>query len=160
WNLNTYYTVNPSPFITNSGVPHQSFADWQSITGYDRQSMINTNAPRQLITFTRRNQYDPARSHVVIYNWTNAVSLAYDLAEAGLKPGDAFTVRDAQDYVGPPVLTGIYDGRSIRLPLNLTNVAPIYGTITHFQNKHTSPLFNAFVIMASPTTSSTSAHGP
>jgi hypothetical protein len=146
WNFNFYYTANPSPFITNSGVPHQSFSDWKAVTGYDKQSVVRTEMPRQLISFTRRNKYDPTRSHLAVYNWIDAPHLSYDLAEAGLKPGDAYEIRDAQDYVGDPVLKGIYDGQSIRLPLTLTNVAPIYGTLTHFQNKHTSSRFNAFVI--------------
>jgi hypothetical protein len=69
-------------------------------------------------------------------------------------------VRDAQDYLGSPVLTGVYDGQHVRVPLTLTNVAPIYGALTHYQNKHTSSRFNAFVIIGSAAPDHAAAQGP
>jgi hypothetical protein len=35
--------------------------------------------------------------------------------------------------------------RVLSIPMNLIEVAPIYGNVTHYTNKHTSSTFNVFV---------------
>ena len=63
-------------------------------------------------------------------------------------------LRDAQNYF-VTIASGTYSGTgSLAMPLTLTNVSSIAGTITHYSNKHTnvdSPgLFNAFVLVRIP----------
>jgi hypothetical protein len=146
WDFNSYYAANNWGFVTNNALPSLRFTEWRAATGYDPHSSCSKGGPNDIVAFTRRNKYDPARSHVVVFNWVGATSFPYDLATAGLRAGDRFEIRDAQNYVGAPVLTGTYNGALIRLPLDLTEVAPIYGTITHFANVHTPPTFNVFVV--------------
>jgi hypothetical protein len=50
------------------------------------------------------------------------------------------------------VLAGIFDGAPVSIPLQLTAVSPIVGTLRHFVNQHTPSTFNAFVILGSAET--------
>ena len=65
----------------------------------------------------------------------------------GLQEGDAFEVRDAQNFFGPPLVMGVYDGLPVTIPMNLTEVTPLVGRVTHFANRHTAPEFGVFVVM-------------
>jgi hypothetical protein len=146
WDDNSYYALNYWAFITNNSLPSFAFNEWKTATGYDAHSSFTYGAPANVVMATRRNKYDPARSHLVIFNWAGANSVVYDLANAGLKSGDSYEIRDAQNYVGNAFANGTYSGNTISLPLNLTQVAPIYGTLVHYTNSHTPPTFNAFVV--------------
>lgn len=146
---NTYYSLNnPTPFAWG-GSEYMSFSTWKSLTGYDAASTYRTSGPTNVIAVTRKNKYQAKRAHLVVFNYTGANSLAYNLTDAGLVAGDQFVIRDAQDFLGTPVLTGIFTNQLVSLPLNLTNVSPIFGEVTHFQNTHTPKEFNAFVIVGS-----------
>jgi len=146
WDNNTYYAYNYWGFVTNNSLPSLTFDEWKSATGYDTHSAFSSSSPGNMTVATRRNKYDTNRSHVVVFNWTSANSVAYDLAGAGLKDGDRYEIRDAQNYVGNAVVTGTYNGNPVALPLNRTQVAPIYGTLVHYTNTHTPSTFNAFVV--------------
>ena len=92
------------------------------------------------------NRYETGRAHVVVYNWANASSVLVDLSASGLRSGQAFEVRDAQNFFGPPVYAGTYAGSAVALRMNLTAVAPIIGN-RHLANTHTDPRFNVFVVL-------------
>ena len=64
----------------------------------------------------RPNRYDPKRAHLVVYNWPLHDRLPCN-PEPILRPGDHFQLRNAQDYFGPPVLQGVYDGQPLQVPM-------------------------------------------
>jgi hypothetical protein len=97
--------------------------------------------------------YDSTKHYVVVVS-TSGTNTAYlNLASLGYKAGDGYELRDAQNYFAV-IAAATYTSGTLALPLNLTNVATINGTLTHYTNKHTNvkepDLFNAFVLRRIP----------
>jgi len=100
----------------------------------------------------RPNAYEPGRANVVIYNWTNLPAVTVSLAAAGLAIGDRYEIRDAQNYYGPAVFSGVYSGQAV-FPMTGLTAAPVLGSVA-IQPGHTSAEFGAFVVQrvdAAPT---------
>jgi hypothetical protein len=64
----------------------------------------------------RPNRYDPNRMHVVVFNWKKSPTVSVQ-PESFFKPGDKFRVLNPRDFFGKPVLTGIYDGNALQIPV-------------------------------------------
>jgi hypothetical protein len=105
-----------------------------------------TARPTATVVRVRPNQYEPGRAHVVIYNWPLATHVAVSLEKTGLRPGDRFEVRDAQDFFGPAVLGGVYDGRPILVPMIGHTAERPVGNVPRVPG-HTAPEFAAFVVI-------------
>lgn len=137
WDDNRYLSrTNPLPFIyTDAQVSgYRSLEDWRRVTGLDRHSAWLPNhhgRPTSNHISLRPNRYDSNRAHLAIYNWELLAEVGVDPGNF-LAPGDRFTVRNVQDYFGPPVASGVFSGGRLRLPMTGTP---------------TSPEFNAFVII-------------
>jgi hypothetical protein len=100
--------------------------------------------------FVRPNDYEPGRANITILNWDKADKVDVDVFQSGLRKGDKFEVRDAQDFYGKPVVTGVYEDRPITIPMaGLTVAAPIGLPDTYKTPAHTAPEFGVFVIMKS-----------
>ena len=94
----------------------------------------------------RPNRYEAGRAHIAIYNWLNAPTVSVELVSAGLTIGQAFEIRDAQNYFGSPVYAGVYSGAPVSLPMmGLTAAAPI--GLVPVPPRHTAPRFAAFVVV-------------
>jgi len=104
------------------------------------------NAPTGLKGFVRPNRFEVGRAHIVVYNWDKLPQVEVNISAIGLKPGDAFEVRDVQDYYAAPVVVGVYSDGKVRIPMAARSVAPPLGNARRFP-QHTGPLFGAFVIM-------------
>jgi hypothetical protein len=102
--------------------------------------------PTATVVRVRPNQYEPGRANLVIYNWPRATHVSVDLSTAGLRPGDRFEVRDAQDFFGPVVLGGIHDGRPILVPMIGHTAERPVGNVPRVPS-HTAPEFAAFVLI-------------
>lgn len=112
-------------------------------------------APAHNFVCVRTNRYEPGRAHIMVYNWESAASVALDVS--GLLPlGSNFEVRNAQDFFGSPVLSGIYSGGMLSLPMRGLAVAKPAGAAAPASS---APLFSAFVLLpvgnAPPTNSET-----
>lgn len=91
----------------------------------------------------RPNRYEAGRAHVTVFNWARQSSVAVDLSGI-LTPGATFEVRNAQNFFGPPVISGTYAGGSVSLPMTgLSPASPVGGTAPPV----TGPDFNAFVVL-------------
>lgn len=138
WDNNTYYTntsTSASPFaLTSQGkLATYPFTDWSRHTGYDQNSRLirtATGRPTGLKIAALLNQYEAGRANIVVYNWDLMDRVEVDVSGA-LRDGDRFEVRNALDFYGPPVLSGVYDGKPLRLPMAGSPV----------------PEFGAFVLM-------------
>jgi len=108
------------------GTTRYTWADWRSrsrIGGSDRVS--STPSTPQVIV--RPNRYEAGRANIVVVNWSGAGSASADVSGV-LKAGDAYEIRDAQNFYGPVVATGTYSGGSISLSLSpRAPAAPING---------------------------------
>lgn len=103
-----------------------------------------TTRPTGTNVVVRPNRYEPGRAHVAVFNWGLAATVAVDLSGV-LSVGALFEVRNAQNYFGPPVVSGVYAGGAIPLPMTGSGVAvPIGGALTP---PATGPEFNAFVVL-------------
>ncbi|MBX6333238.1 MAG: hypothetical protein IRY91_15440, partial [Gemmatimonadaceae bacterium] len=59
-------------------------------------------------------------------NWGHQGSVSVDLSGV-LKPGEAYEVRNAQNFFGAPVTSGTYGGGTVTLPI--TSITPPTSTI-------------------------------
>jgi hypothetical protein len=116
-------------------------------------NVFSQSRPAGLQTFIRPNKYEPGRANIAVYNWDKLSTVSVDLSTTGLKSGDRFEIRDAQNFYGPAVLTATYNGAPVTLPMTgLTPARPIGGSTTA---PPTGPEFNAFVVLPTGTSSTT-----
>lgn len=124
---------------------------WQDDLDFDEASVFNGSAPKGVKFFVRPNRYDANRSHVIVYNWDSANFVDVDV-NAVLSNGDAFELRNVQDYFGD-VVTGVYTGGLLRINMvQRTRAKPIgYDTVTNWYHDplktSTFPTFGAFVLI-------------
>jgi len=131
------------------GRRQHDFAGWRAATGFDSHSRYFQNATPPNKVFVNANAYEPKRANIIVYNWSNASDVLADVSHV-LSAGDAYEVRNAQDYCAPPVLSGTYRGSSLSLPMtNLTVAFPNGWTDTNAVPR-TGIQFNVFVLIGSP----------
>ena len=92
---------------------------------FDLHSTYNASAPSGEWIYVRLNAYETKRANVTIYNWDLAPSVAVDLSKV-LSVGDSYVIQDAQNFYGPPVVSGTYAGGTVNIPMTgLTKATPI-----------------------------------
>ena len=84
---------------------------------------------------------------IAVYLLCGCSSKTY-AAEPGylLQLGDIYEVRNAQNYFGPIVTTGVYDGGPITIPLTGLEPAQPIGPGLIEPSEFTGPEFNVFII--------------
>ncbi|HEX7897191.1 MAG TPA: FecR domain-containing protein [Planctomycetota bacterium] len=146
WNRNAYFaTVGPGRFLLPGG--RFAWPAWKAATGFDADSALQPAPPETSMVVVRPNRYEEGRAHVTVLNWGRRASVEADLSGA-LRPGQAYVARDAQNYFGPPVARGVYDGRPVPLPMGPAEIARPVGDCPHLEVllRPTSPEFAVFVI--------------
>lgn len=118
--------------------------DWRSATGYDVSSTYTSNLPLQNKIIIQPNIYEMGRANIAVYNWENSSNITIDPSVFGLQIGDAFEVKNAENYMGAPVMRGQYNGQPIIIPLASMPVATPIGS--SYTTPSTCPQFCAFVI--------------
>lgn len=143
WDNNKYY----GPSVAFAGdVQARGLGAWQQKSGFDAHSRaVSSTRPRGIQTFVRPNRFETGRGHIVVFNWDLKERVAVNL-ETILKPGAAFEIRDAQNYFGEPLVSGIYRGGTISLPMNSTTVTAPIGNVERMP-VHTSLEFGVFVVI-------------
>ncbi len=109
-------------------------------------NVFHATRPTGVRTFVRPNAYEAGRANITIFNWDLLPVVAVDVSMAGLAVGDVFEVRDAQNYFGAPVATGVFTGASVSIPMTGLVAAPPVGSVP-LVLPHTAPQFGAFVLM-------------
>jgi hypothetical protein len=142
WHDNRYFFEGASkPF--KSGSSTLDFDGWRGTMSREASSVFAEGSPSELRVFVRPNRFEPGRAHIIVYNWKGDSTLEVDV-EGLVAEGERYEVHDVQDYYGPPVLRGVYDGAPLELPLSSRAVA---GPIGHdFTPSSTAPLFAVFVL--------------
>jgi hypothetical protein len=142
----SHLDANGSP-VTSDNRP--SFSQWAaSLPGQELHSAANAVLPQKVVI--RPNTYEPGRANVIIYNPQSSPTVAVDLSQiGGLKTGDAWELRDALNFRGNPVLSGIYSSSNpiIQVPMTGLTAAQVAGWGGSVP--HTAPLFGEFVVLAS-----------
>lgn len=156
WDHNVYISGRPEgPLFTFSSNTGLSARDWQQ-RGLDNNSkwiQSDRLRPTGVKVFVRPNVYEQGQGHIVVFNWDLTTFVSVDVSNVGLHTGDSFEVRDVQNYFAPPVVSGVFKGQAIRLPMRLSQVTRPVGNVERIPS-HTAPEFGAFVIRRSdkPTT--------
>ncbi len=109
------------------------------------ENTYHAGRPTGVRVFVRPNQYESGRAHIAVYNWDLGDFVDVDVSSV-LTSGARYEVRHAQDYFGPPVLTGTYTGLPLRLPMRGLRVAAPIGNVPYRPNA-TGPQFAAFVLI-------------
>jgi hypothetical protein len=138
---NTYYGANQFYFLGQL----RDWTSWRSSAQIDAHSSYKTGPPTGQWIFVRPNKYEAGRANIVIYNWDLQPSAAVDLSTV-LKVGDTFEVRDAENYFGPPAVSGKYTGSPVKVPMSGLTVMSPNGAVPRAP-QHTAPQFGAFVLL-------------
>ena len=136
---------------TNIAVAGNTFAtsrfDLRPIPGGDlwawRDDFTNQN-PVGVQCIVRRNLYETNRANIIVFNWDLREQVQVDLS-GFLQKGALFEVRNAEDFVGPPVLKGKYANHPIALPMKDLNCAQALGV--QESPVATWPQFGVFVVL-------------
>jgi hypothetical protein len=98
--------------------------------------------------FYIKNAYDPRRGRVTIYNYDEDASVAVDLSKI-MKVGSAYRIHSVFDLFGAPVVSGVYTGGTVNIPMG--TVAPpqpfgLEGAINASEGDDPKKLFGVFII--------------
>jgi hypothetical protein len=102
------------------------------------------SAPTAPRVFVRPNKYEAGRAHIVVYNWPGQGSVIADVS-AVLQPGWEYEVRSVQNLFAPPIISGIYGGGTIAIPMTAVVPAPPVGGST-VAPRITGPAFDVFLL--------------
>jgi hypothetical protein len=122
------------------------FMGWSKKLGFNDSNTYTAGLPHGTHVYVRPNKYESGRGHIAVYNWDKKPQVAVELSGV-LKHGQLFVIYDAQNLLGEPVVQGVYDGKPVNIPLDLTKVSPITGVVTHIENVHTPVEFGAYVVI-------------
>jgi len=103
--------------------------------------------PAGVVVLSRRNEYEPGRANIGVYNWDKKADIDLDLSESGLASGDAYEIRDAKNFFGAPLAKGTWaQGAKVTVRVgNLTSAKPVgQGLVVPPQ---TAPEFLALVVV-------------
>ena len=127
-----------------SGSIDYGFAGWQSATGFDGNSTHSVGRLSGTKVFVRPNRYEAGRANIVVYNWDDLSQVEVDVSSV-LTPGAAYEVRNAQSFFDPPVLSTVFDGNPLVLPMAGVTVAAPNGPL--LTPPTTGPTFNVFILL-------------
>jgi len=80
--------------------------------------------PGQVKVEVRANEYETGSGYIVIYNWGLESAVMVDLSGV-LSTGAGYEIRNAQDIFGAPVLSGLYSGGSLSIPIGNSMADPV-----------------------------------
>jgi hypothetical protein len=137
-------------------VDGQTLVNHQLVKERFPQNTYIDQQPPGVQVFVRPNTFERGRAHVIVYNGARQKAVEVDLAQANLDRGAKFDIKDAQNVLGPPILTGTYTGAPVQIPMvGLTVAAPVGVGLDAVP--HTAPEFAVFVVTRSASSRSIGA---
>lgn len=142
WDSNVYTADADTYSFKYSGTVMDN-KQWQA-KGFDRNSTFTVaSAWAGVRVFIQANAYEPGRGHITVFNWDHKSNVTVDLTGV-VEVGQSFDVRNANDFFGPSVLTGVYNG-PVTLPLTGLTMAQPVGQPA--PPAPTAPEFAAYVVL-------------
>jgi hypothetical protein len=146
---NSYY--GGGRFLIGQGGPSVNtssltFPAWQSNTGLDSNSTYTSAAPTGVWTYVRPNKYEPGRANIVIYNWNLQSSVSVDVSSV-LTPGTSYQIKDAENFFGNPVVSGVYEGGTVSIPMTGLSPEVPEGKAPITPPVDTAPQFGIFILL-------------
>jgi len=149
FNNNTYYRGNLASL---------SFQGWKNLTNQDGSSNYFSSEPAETNYFIRKNQYEAGRANLTIFNWYNSQYVNVNVSDI-LTPGDTYELYDVSRLSKGPTATGVFDGISIAVSMEPTEVDLPNGHLPNLnQFEHTAPRFGVFIIKRTKSNSEVSNH--
>ena len=149
WSENMYINMSGKEKIialsSESQSAEKTLYEWRREFGQDRGSMPAPGRSIRPRVFVRPNAYEPGRAHIIVYNWDKRDLVELELGKI-LRPRMRFKIVSAQDFFGPPLMEGRYEGRMARLPMKEYRALPPLGK-DGYQPPATGPEFNVFVVV-------------
>ena len=149
-NNNTYYGTSSTAGEFGNVTVHenQTFSQWKSSTGFDAASTIISNALPDTV-IVRPNAYQQGRANVIVFVPSGAASISVNLSAAGLAAGQLFTIQNAFNFNGLPLISAAFNPASpiVSIPLTglTTSVATPLGA--SYTPSTTSPQMTVFVVV-------------
>ena len=137
-------TLTLAPVFGSVNISGNTFygpVDGFSQSAYPSNTYLSSR-PSGTKVFIRPNAYEAGRAHITVYNWDLLNTVSVDLSSV-LSSGSSFEIRNAQDYFASPVVSGVYDGNPVSVPMNGLSVASPVG---YPKPSPTGPEFNVFVL--------------
>lgn len=148
WDINVYMStrIGVKAFVILPTT--YTFAEWKTLTSFDNGSSFDEVAPSGLLNrvVVVPNAHEAKRCHIIVWNWQGSATATVDVSSV-LQRGNVFEVRSAMNFYGNPVLSGVYDGGLLTLPLTNLELADV-----KFWTGYTTPWnvttnFGAFVLI-------------
>jgi len=145
WTGNTFVR-NPAAMAWRYQGTLYDFATWKRLTGLGATDQVGLAAPTTPKVVVRPNAYEPGRANIVVYNWGAQSSITVNVLGL-LTAGDAYEVRNVQDFYGAPVTQGTYSGGgTIAIPMGGVPAPLPIGRPTPTPPQ-TGPSFDVFVLL-------------
>jgi hypothetical protein len=149
WDENDYYVTDgrwgETAVVENSKSRGLTFEQWRTTTRFDTKSTLTKGSPSKLRVIVRPNVDEPGRAHIAVLNPASLPEIDIDLSST-LSSGQKYRIVSAKDAFGAPVVSGVYDGRPIRIPMNPVKPPSPVG-VPNAQLPVTEPQFAAFVVL-------------
>lgn len=119
WDNNQYSApFHATFFANNKDLGLIGFQEWKKASieagkSFDAHS-VEVPIPTTVKTVLFKNEYDPTRAHLAVYNWTTRAQITLDLSEF-LAPGTKYAIYRAKEFGKTPVASGVY-----QTPIELT----------------------------------------
>jgi hypothetical protein len=144
---NYFSSGNALQIVSCSGITMTGSTFYGSTAGFTPSQFPNntyyySSQPTGLQVFVRPNAYEAGRANITIFNWDANATVPVDLSGV-LSTGSYYEVRNAQDYFGPLVISGTYDGNPVQFAMTGLSVAAPVGVSAQ---SPTGPQFNAFIL--------------
>lgn len=156
WNQNRYctgtmkYAKTAIDSAGNSSLLSGSdgtVASFKALTGFDTASTFAARPTTGSDVFVRPNKYEAGRANIVIFNWGKAASVQVDLSGSGLKDGDAWEIRDVQNFNGAAVTSGVYSAAYPKATVPMSGLAKTQIQSWSPSMVHTAPAFGTFILL-------------
>ena len=98
--------------------------------------------------FYVKNAYDPRRGRITIFNYDRDENVSVDLSKI-MKVGSAYRVHSVFDLFGAPLLSGVYTGQAIQIPMGTVNPPQPHGldgAINTGEGDDPKKLFGVFIV--------------
>ncbi len=155
WNSNGYVdqTERGYPFIfnqaTNSyGGGNLNYNEWRQANKFDGESRYGRQRPTGVEIFVRRDEHDPGRGVVVVYNWDREPTVLVSLDALGLEHGQRVDLVDVNDPFGHPAAADADASQPIEVSMQPVGSRRSDAGVL-IQPRDTRPEFAVFVVRPS-----------
>ncbi|MCC7421619.1 MAG: right-handed parallel beta-helix repeat-containing protein [Planctomycetaceae bacterium] len=149
WNNNELFVTDgrwgEAAIVENGKSRGMSIEEWRRATGCDTDSRFTKGTPKELRVTVRPNAHQKGRAQIAVINPESLPQVDIDLSKV-LSNGQKYRVASVKNFYGPPVITGVADGKPVTIPLQpVTAAAPVGMKASDVPV--TEPQFAAFVVL-------------